>query len=132
MECWICELPLEEPRVQTVPTFRVTCQRCGSYDISASLRATKLQASADQRRRLMGWVRHQTIRKRQVRLMPHTIESIVAQLPDPNPVERSDHLLVAFATMYPIPGAAIHCKEQLDYPLCYGAQAGEFAFHFRA
>lgn len=103
--CWICAGTFAEPFPSAGDLTEVDCRTCGAYVITGSLLALPFPLPDSERYRFSFWSKRRQLEgSAPVPLSSHTIDAIIAQLPNPATHEKADILLVSLTLLHPEPG----------------------------
>jgi hypothetical protein len=110
---------------------RYRCRTCGEYVITDEQRwwiKEKYQTNRAERVRLSAATRNATERGDLIEISSDSIPTLLARLPEPDPLEAADLLLTYIARHSKVGGKPVHLDKRQDFPLIYAD--GENAFQF--
>jgi hypothetical protein len=116
--CWICRGQFAGPFPKKGDGVVIDCCNCGDYTISNSLRDSTFPLPDSERHRLSFWSKQRQLEGREpASLTVHTIDAIIAQLPNPPTHVKADILLRSLTLLYPKPGTSFKIDSYRSYSL---------------
>ena len=131
--CWICAGEFAQPFPIVRDLTQVDCKTCGEYTITGSLKASRFPLPDSERFRFSYWCKQRQLEGRPPPpLSSHTIDGILAQLPNPPTHTKPDLLLRSLTLLHPEPGAGFKIDGYREKSLACAREERDLEFFLDA